>query len=318
MKRIDGNTAWVKIPGGVDETPVRLTIDAKAGDTVQLRVSGGTAWITGNQTAPPTDDTVAKKAIQKTNQVELLAKSAQKSADEATAKIETIDGQITALVTDVEGNTSSITQQATQIQSMVSDIEENSTAITQTSKDLTIEINNAKQIADDAKDIADDAQETAESAQLTANSASSAASDAAKYATNYIRASSNGIEVFYNDDNYSTVSPGGFSITTNGEKVASYGSSIVLKPYTGNELSASFTVGTWGIDYTTNVVGAGGQFHYDDSNLTMTMGSSSFTVAPIPSSSRTFIKASGSQSLGVGNGIFTPKIYITDIYNPLS
>ena len=62
VKRIEGGTAWVHIPGGVDETPVKLTVDAKAGDTVQVRVSGGSAWIVGNATSPPTDDKVAKKA----------------------------------------------------------------------------------------------------------------------------------------------------------------------------------------------------------------------------------------------------------------
>ena len=46
--RIEGDTAWVHIPGGIDETPVRLTMNAKAGDTVQVRVSGGRAWLTGN------------------------------------------------------------------------------------------------------------------------------------------------------------------------------------------------------------------------------------------------------------------------------
>lgn len=54
--RVEGETAWVKIPGGVDETPVRQTIACNAGDLVQVRVSGGTAWITGNLSAPPTDD----------------------------------------------------------------------------------------------------------------------------------------------------------------------------------------------------------------------------------------------------------------------
>ena len=62
VTRIEGDVAWVHIPGGVDETPVRLTIAAKAGDTVQLRVGGGTAWLVGNQSAPPTDDTTAIEA----------------------------------------------------------------------------------------------------------------------------------------------------------------------------------------------------------------------------------------------------------------
>jgi hypothetical protein len=58
--RVNGSTAWVHIPGGVAETPVRLTIDCKPGDTVQVRVGGGRAWLVGNETAPPTDDTEAK------------------------------------------------------------------------------------------------------------------------------------------------------------------------------------------------------------------------------------------------------------------
>lgn len=62
VKRIDGNVAWVHIPGGIDETPVQLTTNAKKGDSVQVRVNGGRAWITGNATSPPTDDTTAKVA----------------------------------------------------------------------------------------------------------------------------------------------------------------------------------------------------------------------------------------------------------------
>lgn len=61
IRRIEGNTAWVHIPGGVDETPVQLTINAKEGDQVQVRVSGGRAFLVGNATAPPTDDSYAKR-----------------------------------------------------------------------------------------------------------------------------------------------------------------------------------------------------------------------------------------------------------------
>ena len=61
--RVDGNIAWVHIPGGVDETPVKLTMNAQVGDTVQVRVSGGNAWLQGNATSPPTDDTRANEAV---------------------------------------------------------------------------------------------------------------------------------------------------------------------------------------------------------------------------------------------------------------
>jgi len=60
VKRVEGSTIWVHIPGGVDETPVRRTIDAKPGDAVQVRVAGGKAWLTGNESRPPTDDAYAQ------------------------------------------------------------------------------------------------------------------------------------------------------------------------------------------------------------------------------------------------------------------
>lgn len=82
--RIDEDgTAWVHLPGGVDETPVRLTINADIGDTVQVRLSGGRAWITGNQTAPPTDDKTAIAARRLANLAGNRAKTAQKTADQA-------------------------------------------------------------------------------------------------------------------------------------------------------------------------------------------------------------------------------------------
>lgn len=62
VRRIEDGVAWVHIAGGVDETPVRLTINAKEGDNVQVRVSGGTAFLVGNGTSPPTDDTRANIA----------------------------------------------------------------------------------------------------------------------------------------------------------------------------------------------------------------------------------------------------------------
>ena len=62
VMRIEGDTAWVHIPGGVDETPVAIPISAEPGDKVRVRVSGGQAWITGNDTAPPTNDKTALEA----------------------------------------------------------------------------------------------------------------------------------------------------------------------------------------------------------------------------------------------------------------
>ena len=67
--RVDGSTAWVHIPGGVDETPVQMSVNARIGDTVRVRVGGGTAWLVGNDTAPPTDDKKANEAQAKVDEV---------------------------------------------------------------------------------------------------------------------------------------------------------------------------------------------------------------------------------------------------------
>ena len=84
VKRVDGKTAWVHFNGGVDETPVKMTIGANVGDKVRVHIGGGKAYIIGNETSPPTDDRQANKAIQYTKEVE-------KTADTATEKIEDIE-----------------------------------------------------------------------------------------------------------------------------------------------------------------------------------------------------------------------------------
>ena len=88
VKRIEGTTAWVHIHGGVDETPVKLTIDAKVGDNVQVRVSDGKAWITGNATAPPTDDTTAHNAIYIASSAEAESQQAHDAAVNALSSAE--------------------------------------------------------------------------------------------------------------------------------------------------------------------------------------------------------------------------------------
>ena len=82
--RTEGSTAWVHIPGGVDETPIAMSVSAKEGDTVRVRVAGGQAWIVGNDTAPPTDDSLAKKALEAAGKYPKIIK---------TGRIESEDGQ---------------------------------------------------------------------------------------------------------------------------------------------------------------------------------------------------------------------------------
>lgn len=81
--RTEDNTVWVKIPGGVDETPVQKTNNANAGDQVMVRISGGRAWLLGNETSPATDDTQANAATQLAEGAGNLAKTAADSASEA-------------------------------------------------------------------------------------------------------------------------------------------------------------------------------------------------------------------------------------------
>lgn len=83
VTRIENGTAWVHIPGGVTETPVKLTINAKAGDNVQVRVSGGRAFMVGNATAPPTDDHTARQALAETRTVNKVVKTVREIAEKA-------------------------------------------------------------------------------------------------------------------------------------------------------------------------------------------------------------------------------------------
>lgn len=81
--RIEGQTAWVHIPGGIDETPVAMTINSKRGDKVRVRVSGGAAWLIGNDSAPPTDDRKAIEAAAKADDAQKVADSAKEGAEAA-------------------------------------------------------------------------------------------------------------------------------------------------------------------------------------------------------------------------------------------
>ena len=112
VRRVEGDTAWVHIAGGVDETPVKLTIAAKAGDMVQVRVGGGRAWITGNASAPPTDDKTAIIAKSLANIAGNRAKTAQKTADQAlvasTITTETLEAE-SARIDTLEANKADIT-----------------------------------------------------------------------------------------------------------------------------------------------------------------------------------------------------------------
>lgn len=55
---VKGSTAYVRFTGAeISDTPVSMSVDCKPGDKVRVRVANGRAWLTGNDTKPPTNDT---------------------------------------------------------------------------------------------------------------------------------------------------------------------------------------------------------------------------------------------------------------------
>lgn len=87
---VDGGTAWVQVDGAAEPMPVAMTIDSKPGDRVRVRVSSSGAHVTGNATAPPTDDAEAlaakvraQLAKDAADTAQTTAESAQETADDA-------------------------------------------------------------------------------------------------------------------------------------------------------------------------------------------------------------------------------------------
>ena len=75
--RVEEDTAWVHIDGGADETPVQKTISCEEGETVQVRISNGSAFLVGNASSPPTDDTTAEAAHFVAEQADVIATEAK-------------------------------------------------------------------------------------------------------------------------------------------------------------------------------------------------------------------------------------------------
>lgn len=112
--RVENGVAWVHIDGGAEETPVYETIACSPGDMVNVRIAKGTAFLVGNGTAPPTDDTEAIIA-------NIKAATAQRTADEAKYMANLSVGVLeankltaqTAIVQDLLTAKKAIVQQAT-------------------------------------------------------------------------------------------------------------------------------------------------------------------------------------------------------------
>lgn len=113
--RIEDGTAWVHIPGGVDETPVQLTVSAGVGDYVQVRVANGNAWIVGNASNPPTDDREALEAKDKAISAQEKAEDAMiasERAEEAAVVAETAAVRATEAAEEAEGEAGKATKAA--------------------------------------------------------------------------------------------------------------------------------------------------------------------------------------------------------------
>ena len=89
--RVDGDTVWVHIDGGADETPVNKTVNCEQGETVQVRIANGSAFLVGNASAPPTDDKTANVAHFVAEQADIKATEAIRVAE---AISQTVEGKV--------------------------------------------------------------------------------------------------------------------------------------------------------------------------------------------------------------------------------
>jgi len=92
--RVEGDTVWVHIDGGADETPVNKTISCAEGETVQVRISNGSAFLVGNASAPPTDDKTANVAHFVAEQADIKAVKAEETATEVKETVEVLEVEV--------------------------------------------------------------------------------------------------------------------------------------------------------------------------------------------------------------------------------
>lgn len=114
--RVDGDTVWVHIDGGADETPVSKTINCEQGETVQVRISNGSAFLVGNASAPPTDDKTANVAHFVAEQADIKAVKAEETATEVKETVEVleveVDGKVDIGTSNIQHLSSTMYQNA--------------------------------------------------------------------------------------------------------------------------------------------------------------------------------------------------------------
>ena len=114
VTRVEGQTAYVQFDGSdINDTPVRLSIGAKPGDEVRVRVENGRAWLTGNDTSPPNDSSDVLKALENTS--EKLEKRIKDSSGNTSLIRQTAE-RIMTEVRSIAGSVSNLQQRADQIE----------------------------------------------------------------------------------------------------------------------------------------------------------------------------------------------------------
>ena len=114
--RVEDDVVWVHIDGGADETPVSRTINCERGDTVQVRISNGSAFLVGNASAPPTDDKTANVAHFVAEQADIKAVKAEETATEVKETVEVleveVDGKVDIGTSNIQHLSSTMYQNA--------------------------------------------------------------------------------------------------------------------------------------------------------------------------------------------------------------
>ena len=114
--RVEDDTVWVHIDGGADETPVSKTINCEQGETVQVRIANGSAFLVGNASAPPTDDKTANVAHFVAEQADIKAVKAEETATEVKETVEVleveVDGKVDIGASNIQHLSSTMYQNA--------------------------------------------------------------------------------------------------------------------------------------------------------------------------------------------------------------
>lgn len=171
---VDGNTAYVHIPDGVERTPATMIINAKKGDSVRVRVSGGKAYVVGNVTSPPTDDSYAKKAETQAQIAQNAAEGAVKDAGiarEAASEAQKIANNVREDALQARSAAESAEKSAAQANTILGQMEEAAEAADTTLTQIYQDAKSAKDSADSAETSANTASQQAVSATRSADSA---------------------------------------------------------------------------------------------------------------------------------------------------